>query len=174
MACRAPTLEGRIVIIAKKRKEGAMIDIKKVLFPVDFTKGSKKVLPFVKFFVDKCGAELHLVHVVRGPEDFTGFDMGAAWFSSFEQELIKGAQKAMDRFVSEELGDDPNVRTRILMGDAVDEITNYAAENAIDIIVMGTHGRKGLEKIMFGSVAEGVVKAASCPVITVNPYRVKM
>ena len=151
-----------------------MFEIKKVLFPVDFTEGSKKILPFVKFFIEKCGAELHLIHVVRGPEDFTGFEMGAAWFSSFEQELIKGAQKAMDRFVAEELGDDANVRTQVLMGDAVDEIINYANRNDIDIIVMGTHGRKGLEKIMFGSVAEGVVKAASCPVITVNPYRVKM
>ncbi len=150
-----------------------MIEIKKVLFPVDFTEGSKRILPFVKFLVEKCGAELHLIHVVRGPEDFTGFEMGAAWFSSFEQELIKGAQKAMDRFVTEEFGEDANIPTQVLMGDAVDEIINYANRNEIDIIVMGTHGRKGLEKIMFGSVAEGVVKAASCPVITVNPYRVK-
>lgn len=151
-----------------------MIDIKKVLFPVDFTEGSKKIIPFVKFFTEKCGAELYLVHVIRGPEEFSGFEMGAAWFSSFEQELLKGAQKAMDRLLYEEFGNGADIHSEVLMGDAVDEIVNYANKNEINIIIMGTHGRKGLEKVMFGSVAEGVVKSASCPVLTVNPYKVKL
>ena len=76
-----------------------MIEIKNVLFPVDFTESSRKIAPFVKFFVEKWGADLHIIHVMRGSEEFVGFELGGTWFSSFEHELLKGAQKAMGRFL---------------------------------------------------------------------------
>ncbi len=150
-----------------------MIDVKKILFPVDFTSSSKKVLPFAKFLADKLGASLHLVHVVRGAEDFAGFDMGAAWYASFEQELIKGAEKAMDRFIQEELEGKEDVSWSVVMGDVVEEILKEVEKIGADMIVIGTHGRKGLEKIVFGSVAREVVIKASCPVLTVNPFKAK-
>ncbi len=149
-----------------------MAEIKTLLFPVDFTESSKKVLPYVKLFQDRFGAQLHVIHVVRGAEEFAGFEMGAAWFSTFEKELMDGAEKAMERFLEEELGNAGGIEKKVAMGDVVEEILAYAKECGADLIVLGTHGRKGLEKIMFGSVAEGVVKGASCPVLTVNPFKV--
>jgi nucleotide-binding universal stress UspA family protein len=146
-----------------------MAEIKKILFPVDFTASSDKVLPYVKLMADKLGAKVSLVHVVRGAEEFAGFEMGAAWYSSFEKELIDGAEKAMSRFVEENGLND--AETAVLVGDAGEELVKYAEENGIDMIIMGTHGRKGLEKIMFGSVAAEVVKKAKCPVLTVNPFK---
>ena len=146
-----------------------MAEIKKILFPVDFTASSDKVLPYVKLMADKLGAKVSLVHVVRGAEEFAGFEMGAAWYSSFEKELIDGAEKAMTRFVEENGLKD--VETAVLVGDAGEELVKYADDNGIDMIIMGTHGRKGLEKIMFGSVAAEVVKKAKCPVLTVNPFK---
>ncbi|MEF3169340.1 MAG: universal stress protein [Deltaproteobacteria bacterium] len=148
-----------------------MAEIKKILFPVDFTDSSRKIIPHLLHFAQKFGAEIHIVHVVRGPEEFSGFEMGAAWWSTYEKELIDGAQKAMDRFVEEALPGH-SVITKVLMGDIVGEILNYAKGAGVQLIIMGTHGRKGLEKVMFGSVAEGVVKAADCPVLTINPYKV--
>ncbi len=59
---------------------------------------------------------------------------------------------------------------KVLMGDVGEKIVDYASEIEADLIVMGTHGYKGLEKIMFGSVADKVVRSASCPVTTINPY----
>jgi len=56
------------------------------------------------------------------------------------------------------------------MGDVAEQIVEFAATNKGDLIVMGTHGYKGLEKIMFGSVADKVVRSAPCPVLTINPY----
>ena len=56
------------------------------------------------------------------------------------------------------------------MGDVAEQIVEYTAEIEADIIIMGTHGYKGLEKIMFGSVADKVVRSALCPVTTINPY----
>jgi nucleotide-binding universal stress UspA family protein len=58
----------------------------------------------------------------------------------------------------------------VVLGDAAEEILNYAKTEGIDLIIMGTHGRKGIERIIFGSVAERVVKKSPIPVLTVNPY----
>jgi len=157
------------------QKEGSsMVEIKKILFPVDFFESSNKVLPFVKFMAEKLGAQIELVHVVRGPGDFTGYEMGGAWYSSYEGELLKGGEKAMDRFVEENLSDVENVKTVIVVGDVVEKILEQAEKGGADMIIIGTHGRKGLERIMFGSVASGVVKGASCPVLTINPFRVSV
>jgi nucleotide-binding universal stress UspA family protein len=59
---------------------------------------------------------------------------------------------------------------KVFMGDVGEKIVEYANEVEADLIIMGTHGYKGLEKIMFGSVADKVVRAAACPVMTINPY----
>jgi nucleotide-binding universal stress UspA family protein len=60
------------------------------------------------------------------------------------------------------------VETRLLQGYAPTEICNFADENAFDLIVMGTHGRRGVKHLLLGSVAERVVRTASCPVLTVR------
>jgi nucleotide-binding universal stress UspA family protein len=63
-----------------------------------------------------------------------------------------------------------DVKHIVLMGDVSEQIVDYATEIQADLIIMGTHGYKGLEKIMFGSVADKVVRSALCPVTTINPY----
>lgn len=147
--------------------------IQHILFPVDFTESSKKIVSYVKQFVQSCNAQLTLIHVIRGPEDFAGFELGAAWWTSIQKEVMDGAQQAMEQFIKDNLSDVPNVKTFITIGDIVEEVVKYADANKVDLILLGTHGRKGLEKAMFGSVAEGVVKSAPCPVLTINPYKVK-
>jgi nucleotide-binding universal stress UspA family protein len=151
-----------------------MVEVKKILFPVDFYESSNKVLPYVKFMAEKLGAQIELIHVVRGPGDFTGYEMGGAWYSSYEGELLKGGEKAMERFVEEKLSDLENVETTIVVGDITEEIIKHAQKTGAGMIIIGTHGRKGLEKIMFGSIARGVVRGASCPVLTINPFKVSI
>ncbi len=148
-----------------------MVEVKKILFPVDFYESALKVLPVVKLMAEKLGAKIELIHVVKGSSDFVGYEMGAAWYSNFEDELIKGGEKAMDRFVEEKLAG-LVVDTTVAVGDAAEEIIKYADKTGADMIIIGTHGRKGLEKILFGSVALGVAKGANCPVLTVNPHKV--
>lgn len=148
-----------------------MVEVKKILFPVDFFESSNKILPVVKLMAEKLGAKIELVHVVRGSSDFVGYEMGTAWYSNYEDALIRGGEKAMDRFVEEKLAG-LDVETTIAVGDVAEEIIKYADKTGADMIIIGTHGRKGLDKIMFGSVAKGVVKGAHCPVLTVNPYKV--
>ncbi len=149
-----------------------MFKVKKILFPVDFTMNMEKVLPIVKDMVKAFDAKLYVIHVIRSAEEFVGFEMGTAWYAALEKDLLDGAEKSMKRLVAEQLQDLDNVETQIAVGDVVDEILDYVKKNDIDLIIIGTHGRKGLEKVMFGSVAEGVIKEAPCPVLTVNPYKV--
>ena len=59
---------------------------------------------------------------------------------------------------------------KVFMGEVPEKIVEYSREVKADLIIMGTHGYKGLEKIMFGSVADKVVRSATCPVLTINPY----
>ncbi len=150
-----------------------MPKIEKILFPVDFTTATDKILPFVKDMVNAFNAKLYVLHVIRSPEEFAGFEMGPAWYASLEKDLIEGAEKSMKRLVAEHLEDLADVETQVLVGDIVDTIVDYVDSNNIDMIIIGTHGRKGLEKVMFGSVAEGVIKDAPCPVLTINPYKIK-
>jgi nucleotide-binding universal stress UspA family protein len=148
-----------------------MVEVKKILFPVDFYESALKVLPVVKLMAEKLGAKIELIHVVKGSSDFVGYEMGTAWYSSFEGELLEGAQKTMDRFVEEKFAG-MDVGTTVAVGDVAEEIIKHAEKSGTDMIIIGTHGKKGLEKILFGSVAAGVVKGAHCPVLTVNPHKV--
>lgn len=143
--------------------------INKILFPVDFTASSDKIVPYVKEMINKFNASVDLVHVIRGSEEFAGFEMGAAWYTALEKDLLEGAEKAMEKFTDQHFGDIQGLTVKVMVGNVVDEIIGYCDKNNIDMIIIGTHGRTGLEKMMFGSVAEGVVKKALCPVMTIRP-----
>jgi len=67
----------------------------------------------------------------------------------------------------------PNFQKRVVSGDTVDEILKVIESEDIDLLIMGTHGRKGLDHTIFGSVAEKVVKKSPSPVLVINPYKIK-
>ena len=143
------------------------MEIKKVLVPVDFSENSKKILEAAGYFSGKCEAELHVVFVVQSFDDYSGFFVPHMPVAKFEDEMVQAAEKKMENFMAEQ-GD---VMTKVLVGDVAEEIIRHAEETGIDMIIMGTHGYKGLEKVMFGSVAEKVVRSSPCPVLTINPYK---
>ena len=92
--------------------------------------------------------------------------------NKFEQEIIEGAEKKLYEFIDKHFKEFPGTKTVVVAGDASEEIINYVESQGIDLIIMGTHGRKGMDKVIFGSVAERVVKTAPVPVLVVNPYKV--
>jgi nucleotide-binding universal stress UspA family protein len=109
-------------------------------------------------------------------EDYSGFFVPPVSLPNLEEELFQSAQKRMDGFVEENSqtfadADLGKVDSLVVTGDVAEEILQYAEKNDIGLIVMGTHGYKGLERIMFGSVADKVVKNSCCPVLTINPYQ---
>jgi len=91
--------------------------------------------------------------------------------SQIEKDIIEGAEKRLYEFVDEHFREFKAIKTTVEPGDATGRILQYIADHHIDLVIMGTHGRKGMDKIIFGSVAERVVKTSPVPVMVVNPYR---
>ncbi len=150
-----------------------MKTIERILFPVDLTESSERLVPNVLTMAEKFNATVHVVFVVRIFQYFTDIYVAPPSISIFENELVEGARKKMDEFLTKHFNHLPNTQGEVLLGDPSDVIINYIKEKDIDMIVMGTHGRKGLDRVLFGSVAERVIKTARIPVLVVNPYHDK-
>ena len=149
-----------------------MKEFKKILFPVDLSESSPKLVPYVTTMAEKFGAEIHLLFVARVFEYFSGIYVPHPSISKFEDEIVEGAKKRLKEFTEEYFSDFPETRAEVIAGDISEEILKYTGSKGIDLLILGTHGRKGLEKVVFGSVAERVAKASPVPVLLVNPYKV--
>ncbi|MFZ5585879.1 MAG: universal stress protein [Thermodesulfobacteriota bacterium] len=142
-----------------------MAGFKKVLAPVDFSGVLVKLAPYVRALVG-AGAELHLLHVCPDLHLFEGiYDLG-----EMQNQYIAKAQGQMEAACAG-LADCPPATTAVVCGDPAREIVEYARREGMDLIVMATHGRKGLEHAILGSVAENVLRTSPVPVLTVNPHR---
>ena len=149
-----------------------MKEFKKILFPVDLSESSPKLVPYVTTMAEKFGAEIHLLFVARVFEYFSGIYVPHPSISKFEDEIVEGAKKRLKEFTEEYFSDLPGTKAEVVPGDISEEILKYTGSKGIDLLILGTHGRKGLEKVVFGSVAERVAKASPVPVLLVNPYKV--
>jgi len=153
-----------------------MQEIKTVLTPIDFSENAGKVAKSAAYVAGTFKAKLHLIFVVQNFEDYSGFFVPPVNLPNLEEEIFTSAQQRMESFMEEnkamlESYGLAGVKSKVLAGDVSEEILSYAVEINCNLIIMGTHGYKGLERIMFGSVADKVVKTACCPVMTINPYR---
>ena len=143
-----------------------------ILFPVDLTESSEKLVPHVTTMVEQFNAQLHVLYVVRVFQYFTNIYVPNPSIDLFETELVEGARKKMTEFMTVHFNRYANTRNEVMLGDPSDAILNYNREHAIDMVIMGTHGRKGLDRVIFGSVAERVIKHAHIPVLVINPLHV--
>ena len=150
-----------------------MIKIKKILFPLDLTENSSKILPYVLSISEKYDSIIYLLHVVQDLNRWGKLYVPHPSMDKFQKEAIEVAKKAMDRVCENELQSCPNFQKRVVSGDAVEEILKVVESEDIDLLIMGTHGRKGLEHTIFGSVADNVVKKSPVPVLVINPYKMK-
>jgi len=149
-----------------------MIEFKKILFPVDLSESSDKMIPYVQAVAKKFDSKIHILFAARVFEYYSSMYVPYPSISSFENEVIAGAEKRLYEFVDEHFSEYANTKAVVVAGDASEEIINYIEEHHIDLVIMGTHGRKGMDKILFGSVAERVLKTSPVPVMVVNPYKV--
>jgi len=146
----------------------------KILFPVDLSEVSPRIAPWVLDLARTFEADVLVMFVARRFEHFSAVYVAPESIESFEAEIVQGAERSLDEFVERHFQSKGFHRCtpRVVLGDAAEEILEAARNEAVDLVVMGTHGRKGLERVLFGSVADRVVKMCTVPVLTVNPYRV--
>jgi len=150
-----------------------MAAFKKILFPVDLSKSSAEIIPFVTTMARTFQSNLHLLFVARVFKYYDTIYVPPVSIVEFEEKLVQGGKKRLDEFVEEHLKDCCVSLAKVVPGDPAEEIIKYVDAEGIDLVIMGTHGRKGLDRVLFGSVAAHVVTRSSVPVMTVNPYRKK-
>ena len=140
----------------------------KILCPIDFSPGSEQAMRMAILLANEAGAELVLAHAWHVPPMALS---GEYVFTDVMQELSDGAQEALDHAVSEatELGA-KRLASKLLAGMPRYEIVELLEHDpTFDLVVMGTHGRTGLARVMLGSIAESTVRHAPCSVLTVRP-----
>lgn len=145
-----------------------MKEFKAILFATDFSESSDFAFQYAYSLAKKFNARLLLLHVISEPVDLRGFYVPHISFEKLEEEISAGAQKMMEKFCRDHVRDYPNYETFIIPGIPFDEIIKKAVERSVDLIVMGTHGRTGLDHMLFGSTAEKVVRKSSVPVMTIR------
>ncbi|HMM40212.1 MAG TPA: universal stress protein [Desulfovibrio sp.] len=145
-----------------------MASIKKILCAVDFSEHSPMVADYAKTMAKALDASVICLYVAPSLSQYVGFHVPPSSIENFVGEIVSGADTTMSAFLAENFAGVP-VEGRVVTGYAAEEVLNLAEEHGVDCIIMGTHGRRGIDRILFGSVAEKVVKSAKCPVLTIRP-----
>ncbi len=145
-----------------------MAKTERILVPMDFSDFSLSALSEAVDQARAHDAELHLLHVEE--PIFPVAEL--AWFSDYEsvnEENFKMAQRAMDQVLASKVPAGLMVTSHVAQGSITDTIADYAREHNIDLIVMATHGRRGLSHVLMGSVTEDLMKNAPCPMLIIRP-----
>ncbi len=145
------------------------VTIARILCPVDFSDSSEHAMRYAAGLAVTFGAELTLLHVVAPVVSaLPGETALPDTLQADLDELAAACEKRLEQLAGMLAGDGITVRRQVLNGVPFVEIVRYARDTATDLIVMGTHGRTGLGHLLIGSVAERVVRRATCPVLTVK------
>lgn len=144
-----------------------MIEFKTILLPTDFSEPSLDATRYAIELARRFGATLHLLNVIEDPVFYLPiFDSSPL---PSREEFEQFAQTRLDNWILPEDAAGLSIERRWAHGKPFVEIVRHAREHAVDLIVVGTHGRGPAAHMLLGSVAEKVVRKAPCPVLTVRP-----
>ena len=145
---------------------------KNILVPTDLSEGAEAALDYACELATKLDATIHLINVIGIPA--LGLpELGVALTSTVIDSMIADNQRAIDELAARKCGHAKMGQVLLRTGDARDVINQTALEVNADLIVMGTHGRRGFTRALLGSVTETVVRSAPCPVLTVRLHKDK-
>ncbi len=137
-----------------------------IIVPVDFHQHTDDIADFAMDVAAKMGAKVTFLHVLEKVIYYSDYTPS---LEQLDDEIVAHAEKKMHFLVKRYMSS--GCEGLVLKGDVADSIVEYVKEKEPDLLIMGTHGAKGIEKVMLGSVADRVIKRATCPVLTFNPYR---
>lgn len=149
-----------------------MQNIQQIIVPVDFHKHTEGLVDFAIDIANKLGGKITFLHVAQSVMESTDyFDVYPESLAIANDELYAQAQKQMQTLLRKKESSSPGCTGEVLKGDVVESIIDYIKYRKGDMIIIGTHGYKGIQKIMMGSVANRVLRRASCPILVFNPYK---
>jgi universal stress protein A len=143
----------------------------KILVPIDFSEFTDDLVKYATEIAQKFGSDIHLIHVIPNLDYFTPYEsfMAAENMVTVQKGVEAEVQRDIED-VARKFGDAP-VTIVVRTGVSFVEIVEYVKSEHIDLVIMATHGRGGLEHIIIGSVAEKVVRKSPCPVLTIRPAK---
>lgn len=153
------------------KNKGAFSQLRRILLPTDFSGCANYALPYAAAIARATRATIICVHVVEPVVPTVGYS-GLAEplpIADVSEQLEDSAERELPRLAERDECAGLDIQEVIAHGDAAAEIVRLAGEREVDLIVISSHGRTGLGRIIFGSTAEAVVRHATCPVLVVKP-----
>lgn len=145
-----------------------MTAIRTILTAVDFSQTSYDALRLAADLARDLGAKLHVLHVATDPwQQPMLVEVPGTAFEALRQQCLATAKAQLASMLTECANRLPEVTSTVVMGAPALEIARYQEQHAIDLIVIGTHGQGPVRRFLLGSVADRVLRQASCPVLTV-------
>jgi nucleotide-binding universal stress UspA family protein len=144
-----------------------MLTPTRILVPVDFSGNAEHALDYAIEVGSKLGATIQVLNVIGIPALGVP-ELGVALASTTIDSMLRDSQAALDKLVASREGKARFAEALLRSGDPRDVIVQTAQETGCDLIVMGTHGRRGLSRALLGSVAEMVVRTSPVPVLTIR------
>jgi universal stress protein A len=160
----------RSVVTAVRPRAAALFapTFRHILCPVDFSLHSDSAMEYAAEMAQRFGADLTILHVVHDPLDVTCSHIPHPPLEQLREEMIREAEHALQRRARRTLRVLPRAKTMVVAGPPYRQIIRYAEEHHVDLIVVGTQGLSGLERLVMGSTAERVVRTAPCPVVSIR------
>ena len=144
------------------------MQIKTILFPTDFSQGARAAMDHAISLAKDYDARLILLYVIQDISIAEWYIPSTLSVTDLVEDMQKSAWLEMDKWAAEAAAKVKNVEKMVMRGVPFVEIIKTAREKNVDMIVIGTHGRTGIDHMLFGSTAEKVVRKAPCPVLTVR------
>lgn len=143
------------------------VAVKNVLYATDFSATSQAAIPYAAGICRKFGSTLHIAHVLSDATLLMSGGVDYVAIGALYEDASTVAKEKIDKIRGQLSG--ISMRSYVRHGRVWENLSDIVDENEIDLIVVGTHGRTGLGKIVLGSVAEDILRHAPCPVLTVGP-----
>ena len=149
-----------------------MPKLKKILVPVDYSDGSRVAMEYALFLAERFDAEIEVLHVAEiplGEEEHTVVKPDTGKEQLLSELIMQQAVKEATEFLAPFIRDATiPIEKSVLKGRPGKVIVEAAADRGADLIVMGTHGRSGFDRLIMGSVTDRVLRSAPCPVVVVR------
>ena len=146
-----------------------MIEMKQILMPTDFSPFAAHALKYAASFAQEYGAKLYVLHVIEDLAHVSYFEVFQVPMpATFMQDVEAKARAEMDKLMADPMLEGIEKESIIRRGVPFVEILTAAGELKVDLITIATHGRTGLQQVLFGSTAEKVVRKAPCPVLSIR------
>ena len=146
------------------------MELKKILCAVDLMDTVNPAVEYAKMLADMSGASVSVIYVISSRSTYENLQVPVEEIAKGMRRIWSRSREDMDAFVAAHF---PGVDATgfIYEGKPAEKIVEIAREQDVDMIVMGTHAREGLDRLFFGSMANEVVKSSKCPVMTIRPEK---